>query len=418
MLDHAMTSALATVDSSIPVLDVLHPDFVANPIPMIDRMLREQPIAFDPRLGGWLIGSYSDTMALHRDPRLHSNRVGYITAALSPELRAQIMPLSDWYEQWLPMKDPPEHTRLRRLAAPAFQPRNLTRLERRVEEVVDRLLDRVMAAGEMEVAREFAFPVPRTIIGAMIGIPDEDLEQLMPWTHDIIALVGGQLNTAEAIARAQRSYDEMTAYLRGLIEERRRRPVEGEILSSLVIACDAEDRLSMDELVTMMSLITVAGYETTAQLITNGTLLLLQNPEQLALLRANPGLAPNAVEEMLRCEPSPSFNTRTVREPFEYQGHRFEAGQILYFVTVATNRDPARFPDPHRFDIARPDANANLTFGFGIHHCLGAALGRMEARIAFQRLVTHLPGMYLPEQPIVRHPSLAMRALERLVIRW
>ena len=412
-----MTSATATVERSIPVLDVLHPDFVANPVSMIDRMLREQPIAFDPRLGGWLIGRYSDTMALQRDPRLHSNRVGYISAALPPELRAMIRPLSDWYEQWLPMKDPPQHTRLRRLAAPAFQPRNLVRLERRVEEVVDRLLDRVMAAREMEVKQDFAFPVPRTIIGAMIGIPDEHIDRLMPWTHDLIDLLGGALTTAERIAHARRSHDEMTAYYRELIEERRRRPVEGEILSSLVLAHEAGDRLDMDELVTMVALLSVGGYETTAQLITNGTLLLLQNPEQLALLRANPALVPGAVEEMLRLEPSPSFNTRTVREPFEYQGHRFEAGQILYFVVVAANRDPARFPDPHRFDVTRPD-NAHLTFGFGIHTCLGAALARMEARIAFQRLITRLPGLYLPEQPIARQPSMAMRALERLVVRW
>jgi len=413
----AMTSAIAPVESSIPVLDVLHHDFVAHPEPMIDRMLREQPIAFDPRLGGWLIGSYRDTMALQRDPRLHSNRVGYVSATLSPELRTMIMPLSDWYEQWLPMKDPPEHTRLRRLAAPAFQPRNLARLERRVEEVVDQLIDRVLAAGEMEILRDFAFPLPRTIIGAMIGIPDEDLPRLMPWTHDLIALLGGELTTAERIAHARRSRDEMTTYYRALIEERRRRPIEGEILSSLVVAHEAGDRLSMDELVTMIALLTVGGYETTAQLIANGLLRLLQSPEQLALLRANPALVPGAVEEMLRCDPSPSFNTRTVREPFEHEGHRFEPGQILYFVVMAANRDPARFADPHRFDVTRTD-NAHLSFGFGIHHCLGAPLARMEARIAFQRLVTRLPGLHLPEQPLARQPSMAMRALTQLVVRW
>jgi cytochrome P450 len=413
-----MTSAIATAASSVPVLDVLHPDYVANPIPMIDRMLREQPIAFDPRLGGWLIGRYSDTMALQREPRLHSNRIGYITAALSPELRAQIMPLSDWYEQWLPMKDPPEHTRLRRLAAPAFQPRNLARLERRIEEVVDEIIDRVQGRGEMEVAREFAFPLPRTIIAAMIGIPDSDLDRIMPWIHDFIALLGGELNTAESIARGRQSYAEVTTYYRDLIEERRRRPVDGEILSSLVAAHEAGDRLSMDELITMITLLTVGGYETTAQLITNGTLLLLQHPAELARLRERPEQCANAVEEMLRCEPSPSFNTRAVRESFEYQGHRFEAGQILYFMTMASNRDPERFADPHRFDVGRADASAHLTFGFGIHHCLGAPLARMEARIAFQRLVTRLPGLSLPEQTLRRHPSLALRGLERLMVRW
>jgi cytochrome P450 len=146
-------------------------------------------------------------------------------------------------------------------------------------------------------------------------------------------------------------------------------------------------------------------------------MLLLTHPEQLAMLRADPALIPGAIEEMLRFEPSPSFNTRTVGEAFEYEGHRFEPGQILYLVAIAGNRDPARFPDPHRFDVTRAD-NAHLTFGFGIHFCLGAALGRMEARIAFQRLLARLPGLTLAEPEIVRLPSVAMRALARLVVRW
>jgi cytochrome P450 len=412
-----MTTSTSAERPTAPIMDLLHPDFIGNSIPMIDRMLREQPIAFDARIGGWLLGRYHDVMALQRDPRLHSNRIGYITAALSPELRALIAPLADWYEQWLVMRDPPAHSRLRRLAAPAFQPRNLARLEPRIEAVVDQVIDRLSGRGEMEVVTELALPVPRTIIGDMLGIPDGDRHLLTPWMQDLVALLGGALQTAEAIARALRSRAEMTAYFCDLVAERRRRPVDGEILSSLAMAHDAGDGLTMDEIVSMVALIAVAGYETTAHLIANGLVLLLLNRASLALLRERPALLTGAIEEMLRCEPSPAFNTRAVREPFEHEGHRFEPGQILYFVILAANRDPARFPDPHRFDITRQD-NAHLTFGFGIHHCLGAALGRMEARIVFQRLLARLPGLHLPEQPIARLPGLAMRALERLVVRW
>lgn len=412
-----MTSAMAVAEPPLPVLDMLHRDFVANPVPMIDRMLREQPIARDPRLGGWLIGRYRDIMTLQRDGRLHSNRAAYVSAALSPELRTLIAPLASWYEEWMPMKDPPDHTRLRKLAAPAFQPRNLVRLERRVEEVVDQLIDGVIAAGEMDLVRELAFALPGRIIGDMIGLPEADHHLLLPWTHDIMDLLGANLNTTESITRALRSHEQMFAYLRELVEDRRKRPVEGEILSSLVVASDAGDRLSMDELLTMVANIIVGGYETTAHLIANGTLLLLTHPEQLAMVREDPALIPGAIEEMLRVEPSPSFNTRAVREAFEYEGHAFEPGQILYLIAIAGNRDPERFPDPHRFDITRTD-NAHLTFGFGIHFCLGAALGRMEARIAFQRLLARLPGLTLAEQDIARLPSVAMRALERLVVRW
>jgi cytochrome P450 len=412
-----MASATVLAEHPLPVLDMLHRDYVADPVPLVDRMLREQPIALDPRLGGWLIGRYRDVMALQRDPRLHSNRTAYVSAALSPELRALIAPLVSWYEEWMPMKDPPDHTRLRRLAAPAFQPRNLTRLERRIEQVVDRILDGVIEAGQMDVVRDFAFALPGIIIGDMIGLPEADHHLLLPWTHDIMDLLGANLNTAESITSALRSHEQMFAYLRDLVEDRRRRPVEGEILSSLVSASDAGDRLSMDELLTMVANIIVGGYETTAHLIANGTLLLLSHPEQLAMLRDDPALIPGAVEEMLRFEPSPSFNTRAVREAFEYEGHRFEPGQILYLIVIAANRDPERFADPHRFDITRQD-NAHLTFGFGIHFCLGAALGRMEARIAFQRLLARLPGLTLAEQRIERLPSMAMRALEKLVVRW
>jgi len=396
---------------------MLHCDYVADPVPLVDRMLREQPIAPDPRLGGWLIGRYRDIVALQRDPRMHSNRTAYVTAALSPELRTLIAPLASWYEEWMPMKDPPDHTRLRRLAAPAFQPRNLIKLERRIEQVVDQILDGVIAAGRMDVVREFAFALPGIIIGDMVGVPEADHHLLLPWTHDIMDLLGANLNTVESITRALRSREQMFAYIRDLVEDRRKRPVDGEILSSLVSASDAGDRLSMDELLTMVASIIVGGYETTAHLIANGTLLLLQHPEQLAMLREDPALIPGAIEEMLRFDPSPSFNTRTVREAFEYEGHRFEPGQILYLIVIAANRDPERFPDPHRFDITRRD-NAHLTFGFGIHFCMGAALGRMEARIAFQRLLARLPGLTLAEQQIERLPSMAMRALKQLLVRW
>ena len=412
-----MTSAIAVADPPPPVLDLLHRDFVANPVPMIDRMLREQPIAHDPRMGGWLIGRHRDILALQRDPRLHSNRVAYVSAALPPELRTLIAPLASWYAEWMPMKDAPDHTRLRKLAAPAFQPRNLARLERRVEQVVDQILDRVIPAGQMDVVSELAFEVPARIISDMIGLPEADQHLLMPWTHDIMDLLGANLNTAEKITSALRSHEQMFAYIRELVEERRKRPVDGEILSSLVAASDAGDRLSMQELLTMVANIIVGGYETTAHLIANGTLLLLTHPEQLALVRANPALIPGAIEEMLRLEPSPSFNTRAVGEAIEYQGHLFEPGQILYLVSIAANRDPERFPDPHRFDITRTD-NAHLTFGLGIHFCLGAALGRMETRIVFQRMLARLPGLTLAEQDIVRLPGMAMRALRQLVVRW
>lgn len=406
-----------SADPSVPVLDIFHPDFAGDPAPMIDRMLREQPIAFDPRLGGWLIGRHRDVMALQAEPRLTSLRIDYVTAGLSPELRAAIEPLVAWYGRWIVMKDPPEHTRLRRLAAHAFQPRNLERLRGRIEQVVDQLVDEVVDAGEMEVMSQLAYPLTRAVISDMVGVPWDDRDRLLAWISDFIALLAASLRTEEAIAQAMRSYDDMRAYMLALIDRRRQQPVEGEILSDLVAACDQDDRLTVDEIIDLVAFILTGGYDTTAHLIGNGLLQLLRHPAQLAQVRQDSALLPAAIEEALRLDPSITFNTRAVVAPIDHEGHRFEAGQLLYFMTIAANRDPARFPEPHRFDIRR-EKNAHVSFGFGGHYCLGAALARMEARIAFERLLARLPGLTLPEQPIVRRPAVAVRPLERLVVRW
>lgn len=404
-------------DPSTPVLDIFHPDFASDPAPMIDRMLREQPIAFDPRLGGWLIGRHRDLMALHADPRLTSLRIDYVTAGLGPELRAAIEPLVAWYGRWIVMKDPPEHTRLRRLAAHAFQPRNLERLRGRIEQVTDQLIDEVMDAGEMEAVGHLAYPLPRAVISDMVGVPWEDRDRLLRWIDDFVALLAASLRTEDAIARAMRSYDDMRAYMLELIDQRRREPIEGEILSDLVAASDHDDRLTIDEVVDLVAFILTGGYETTAHLIASGLHLLLTHPEQLARVRREPALLAGAIEEALRLEPSITFNTRAVVAPIEHDGHRFEPGQLLYLVAIAANRDPERFPDPHRFDIGR-EKIGHTSFGFGAHYCLGAALARLEARVVFERLLARLPGLWLPEQPIARRPGVAVRPIERLVIRW
>lgn len=402
---------------SLPVLDLLHPEFVRDPYPMVDRMLREQPIAFDPRLGGWIIGRYHDMMELTRDPRLSNRRVGFVTAALSDELRAEVAPLVAWYEQWLIMADPPRHTRLRGLAAHAFQPRNLARLEGVIEGLVDELLDAVMAAGEMEVKRDLAEPLPQMVISRMVGVPESDRPRFVKWSQDLLELLTSGKPSAGAIAEARTSYGELTAYFADLVARRREQPVEGEILSELIAASEGGERLTAEEVTVLAANLMAGGFETTTHLITNAVLCLLRHPDQLELLRRDPELIPGAVEEVLRFEPSIAVNSRVVAEPFEYEGRRFEAGQMVYLVSCAANRDPARFPEPDRFDVRRPD-NKHVTFGFGIHFCLGAPLARMEAQIALRRVLARMPGLWLPEQPIERMPNMAMRPLAKLVVRW
>jgi pimeloyl-[acyl-carrier protein] synthase len=404
-------------NQSVPVLDLLHPDFISDPVPMIDRMLREQPIAFDPRMGGWLIGRYRDIMALHRDPRLSCQRTHLVTATLPTDLHDMIEPFLVWARQGIAMSDPPRHTRLRRLASHAFQPGHLARLESWIQSVVDELIDGVIDAGEMELVSDFACPLPQRVISQMVGISTADRDKFIAWTSAPLNVITSGSNSADTIQQALDAVAELKDYFGALIPQRRKRLVEGEILSDLIAASEQQDRLTTEEITVVAADIMSGGYHTTTHLISSLMLQLLRHPDQLALVRKDPDLAASAVEEVMRYEPSITFNTRAVTEPIEYEGARFEPGQLLYLITCAANRDPERFPEPHRFDVTRKD-NKHLTFGLGAHFCLGAPLARMEARIALRRLLERLPDLHLPEQPIERLPYMAMRPLARLVVRW
>jgi cytochrome P450 len=398
-------------------LDLLSPEFITDPQPMIDRMLTEAPMFFDPRLYGWMVGRYRDVQALQANPKLTASRAFYVSAALPPELQVQIKPLVDWYQRWIVMMDPPAHTRLRRLGGQAFRPKELTKISARIEEVVDELIDAVIDRGEMEFLTEFAFPLPQTIISEMVGIPEADRQRFIVWTDDLNRLLGAALNTPESIAHALDSYTQMKAYFEGLLAERRKQPIPGEVLSNLVVAAEEHDALTADEVVDLVAFIMAGGYETTTRLLANGMMLLLSHPDQLAQVRADPSLIPGFIEETLRYDPSITINVRTVAAPFSHEGHELQPGQMVYFVTSAANRDPEQFPDPHRFDVTRHNNN-HFSFGFGAHFCMGAALARLEAQVAFRKLLERLPGLTLPEQELVRGPNFVVRPLLRLQLKW
>lgn len=405
--------------SQPPVLDLFSPDFINDPVPMLDRMLAEQPIAFDPRINGWLVGRYEDVKALEREARLSSQRQAYVSALLPPELRSHIQPLVDWYAGWMVMLDGNAHRRLRRLAAYAFQPRNLNELGGRIEEVVDQLLDGILERarlgdGEMEVKRDLASPLPRMIICEMVGIPESDIDLFSTWADDLSALLAANLTSEAAIDHALASRGAITDYFAELIADRRAKPRDGEILTSLVQATEADDSLTDAEIVDLVAFIMTGAYETTTQLITNGLYLLLSHPDQLTAVRADRSLVTGLIEETLRYEPSVTLNTRAVAEPFDYRGHQFLPGQTLYFMAIAANRDPERFADPHRFDVARNNSKEHISFGFGPHFCIGAPLARLEAKHAFLKMIERLPNMRLPEQELQWKPNMIVRDLKQL----
>jgi cytochrome P450 len=382
---------------------------------MLDRMREEAPIQFDARLHGWLIGRHRDITALQRDPRLSSHRLGYMDAALPADLKARIAPLIAFASTWLTMLDGAAHARVRKLAAGAFQPRFLKRMEARIEALADTLIDRGLAEGRMDVMADLAYPLTQLVIGEMVGLPAGDRARLLRWVGATNGLLAANLTTAALIDDAQASFTEMRAYYAERVAARRRDPAPDELISSLATAAEGGDRLTDDEIVGLIAFLVAGAYDTTAHLIGNALHLILTHPEARAALREDPALIPAAVEEVLRLEPSILINTRLVTAPIEHEGFRFEPGQIVYFLAGAANRDPEAFPDPARFDVRRRE-NRHVSFGFGAHFCLGAPLARLEAQIAIRRFLARAPAAALLPQAFTRGPGFITRPLQQLLV--
>lgn len=400
-------------DTTFP-FDMLSPAFVQDPIPMIDRMHAEAPIFFDPRVNGWMVGSWRINKALEREPRISAARSGYVTALTPPPLQARVEPLVGWYAQWMTMRDGMDHRRLRQLAAHAFTPRNVERLRERVVAVATPIIDAALERGELEVLGELAFPVPRTIICEMLGIPEADVGLFSQWTPSITNLLSASLTSDELIDHVIATRAQIHEYFTALIAERRRAPREGEVLSDLVQAVEGSDTLTVDEIIDLVVFIMTGAYDTTTHLIASGLQLLTAHPEQLAAVWADPAKVDGWIEETLRCDPMIALNTRVVTEAFELEGHRFEPWQMVYFLTLAANRDPERFVEPNRFDMERKNAGDHITFGFGPHHCIGAPLARMEARVVFQTLIERVKELHRPPQALERVPTVLLRGWKSL----
>ncbi|SCK23273.1 Cytochrome P450 [Streptomyces sp. WMMB 714] len=381
------------------------------PYPLYARLLGEGPVQH-VRLTGvgpcWMVLGHREVRAALADDRLrndirHSaNWDDDGTYAVGPNML---------------QADPPAHTRLRRLVAREFTAHRVQALRPRVERIAGELADAVAREGRADLVEDFAFPLPITVICELLGVPAADRTAFGAWSTEIVAP-----SSPEAATAASRS---MGAYLLDLIGRKRRTPSPdaGDLLHALVRTADEDGgALTADELLGMAFLLLVAGYETTANLISSAVRLLLTHPGQLAALRADRTLLEGAVEEALRYEPPAQAATfRYTAEPVTLAGVRIPPGETVLLYLAAANRDPARFPHPERFDITRDPAatRAHLSFGHGIHHCLGAPLARLEASIALRTLLERLPGLTLAEdagKPDWR-PGL-LRGLRSLHVRW
>lgn len=390
-------------------IDLLSPQFVADPYPFYDRLRAARPILFDPEWNLWFFSAYEDIVSLLRDRRLGRD----LDEAPKPDPQT---PFGWLHANSLMEKEPPDHTRLRGLVNKAFTPARVEALRPLIEQAAHRLLDEVVERGEMDLLADFAEPLPVLVIADLLGVPQEARSRLRPWSNRIVAMY--ELSpSAEDARHANRAVSEFAAFLRGLAAERKLRP-QDDLISALVAAEEQGSRLSEDELIATCILLLNAGHEATVNAITNGMLALFQHPDSYAQLRRSPEWIKTAVEEMLRYDTPLQLFRRWVREDVEYKGFFLKRGTQVALLYGAGNRDGARFPDPHGFDITRSD-NPHLTFGLGIHYCVGAPLARLEMQVAVQALLERLPRLRLADDALlVYRPTYVIRGLKALPVRF
>jgi cytochrome P450 len=396
--------------------ELARPRLVDDPYPVYARLRAQDPVHWCQPWRQWVLTRYDDVEKVTRDPRRFSSEgweASYLRK-LAPDVRARLPYLERHYSAHvLSNTDPPAHNRLRRVVVRSFTPRVLEAIQPDVERLVDRLLDRIDRPGAVDFVAEFAYPLPAIVIAQLLGAPEDGREQFERWSADLVAFVGSGQPLPERAMRADASLRDFRAYLEPLIETAGTRPSD-DLISLLATPGEDGERLTPDELVATCVTLLFAGHETTANLIANGLLALLRHPEELKRLKYEPVLAVSAVEELLRYDSPVQRLRRRATEDVELRGELIRSGDLVMAFNGAANRDPERFLDPDRLDITRGDTG-HLAFGHGIHFCVGAALTRLEAPIALNRLLRRFPRLRLAPNAQIRWKSnITFRGLESL----
>ncbi len=403
----------STGASALSLYHLLDPEVLANPYPLFRRLLTEDPVHWDAFLHTWVVTRYVDVLEV-----LHSFSAErtHTPEKLKAMGLSEMSPIAQLMVKQMLFMDPPAHTRLRSLASQAFGPARVAVLRSHIREIVTRLLDAAQSKGQLDIIRDLAEPLPGIVTAEMLGVPLSDRHQLKAWSADFAEMLGNFQHNPEHAPRMLRTVQDMTAYFRDRIRELKDIPREG-LVHSLMTAEVEGDRLTDEEVVANSIVTMVGGQETTTNLIGNGVLTLLRNPGEMKRLQDDLSLIPSAVEEMLRYE-SPSQHTgRLAPDDVELGGRVIRKGHAVMAVMAAANRDPERFPDPDRFDVARAD-NRHLAFGYAAHFCFGAALARVEGQEAFEAIVRRLPGLELQPGPLVWRNNLGLRGLTALPVKF
>jgi cytochrome P450 len=402
-----------------PVFDPYDPLWASDPFPLYADLRERAPIHRND-LGFWVVARHADCLAVLRDRRASSDSLNVAVDRMPEGLRTPVAeddPMAAAMVEMRPFlfRDPPDHTRLRGLVSKAFTPKVVEALRDRTQQVVDELLDAAMEAGEVDLVEEFAYPLPVRIICDMLGVPVEDQDRFKAWSHALArGLDPDFLLSDQVIAERGQAVMQFAQYFFELLAERKKFPGE-DLLSRLVQAEDGGTVLSEPELLSTCILLLVAGHETTVNLISGGTLALLRHPDQCELFRTDPRVIRSGVEEMLRFVSPVQLTGRALTEDFRLGEVEFEAGDFAMLLLASGNHDPEQFEDPERFDLTR-NPNNHLGFGFGIHHCLGAPLARMEAQVALTALVRRAPNLALTVDDVAYKTNVVLRGMTALPV--
>ncbi len=399
----------------ISQFDPADPDFIRDPYPTMDRLRETTPVFWHPPTGMWWVASYRDLVTLLRDRRL-GRQIEHVVSREALGLPARDPDLGPFYalsDHSMFDKEPPEHTRLKNLVHKVFTPRRVRSLREEIRQLANQLLDAVAGQETFDLLADFAEPLPVEVIAALLGVPAPDRHLLRPWSASIVQMFELDPSPETATAAVQAS-GEFTDYLRDLAHARRANP-QDDLISALALVEDQGDTLSEEELIATCVLLLNAGHEATVNGFGNGMRAFFLHPDQFQRLKAHRNLIPTAVEEMLRWDTPSQLFRRWVLEDMEYNSHPFKLGQEVAFLFGAANRDPAVFENPQVFDIGRVP-NPHISFGMGIHFCLGAPLARLEMAIALETLLTRYVDLQLVEEPVFK-PGFVLRGLEALHVK-
>ncbi len=388
------------------------PSVLADPFPLYRRMRDEDPTHWSPVLKAWVLTRYEDVKRVCLDSRLSSDRLRPFFATLSSGEAEHITQLMRVLTLWMVFRDPPEHTRLRRLASKVFNVRSIHALRPNVEALTTWLLERIGEREEFDFIAEFAGPLPALVIMDMLGVPHSELPRLKHLSDEMALFIGSARDTPEKYGRAEAATQEMAHLFRELIASRRALP-RHDLLTELVNLEEDGDRLSDDELVATCVLLLFAGHETTTHHIANGLLALLRFPGEQQRWRETPGIAPAAVEELLRYDGPIGAQVRIVQDEQVLHGRKLRHGERVFLMMNAANRDERAYPQPDRLDLSRSGV-PHLTFGFGVHICLGFPLARLEGQIALPAVLRRWRRIELARERLDWLDSMVLRGMKAM----